>query len=69
MYADLIGTMVGRTNGSGLIIDYGDFNAFEDSMIGIKNHKFIPKKYLLELPGLIDLSYYVDFSNLSRSAK
>lgn len=66
---DMMSSLIGKTEGTGLVIDYGDFHSYEDSLIGIKKHKFVPKESLLELPGMIDLSYYVDFQNLSRSAK
>ncbi len=35
----------------------------------IKDHKYIPQKYLLEIPGLCDLSYYVDFQNMISTSK
>ena len=35
----------------------------------IKSHKYIPKEYLLEFPGLVDISYFVDFNNLRKSCE
>ena len=54
-------TLVAKTEGSALFVDYGDMHTYSDSLVGIRDHKLIPKESLLELPGLIDLSYYVDF--------
>ena len=48
-----------------LIVDYGECHAFSDSIRGISKHKYVPKDMLLELPGEIDLSAYVNFMALN----
>lgn len=52
-----------------LAIDYGENQAFSDSIRGIRRHKFIRNEDILEFPGEIDISAYVNFAHLSQAAK
>lgn len=71
----VLGQLISDTHGAGLVVDYGEKHPFSDSLIvkikfqGIYKHKYVPKDLLLQMPGLIDLSYYVDFYNLEKAAK
>lgn len=51
----------------GLVIDYGENRAFNDSIRvifiqGIKNHEKLPASEWLQMPGEVDISAYVDFA-------
>lgn len=61
--------LISKVNGAVLAIDYGEMHGFSDSVRGIAKHKFVKKEQLLELPGEIDLSAYVNFLALAESAK
>jgi len=55
--------------GACLIIDYGDDKYFENSLRGIKEHKFTTEHDILNLPGLVDLSANVNFIELANIVK
>ena len=66
--------LIAKIGGGVLAIDYGDSFGFSDSVRvvciviqGISNHKYVPKDYLLEFPGQIDLSAYVNFIALAHA--
>jgi SAM-dependent MidA family methyltransferase len=44
-------------------MDYGENQGFSDSVRAIRNHKFV--KNVLDFPGEVDLSAYVNFLSLS----
>ena len=52
-----------------LIVDYGENQAFTNSMTGIANHKLLPEDEWLNAPGDVDLSAYVNFLALANIAK
>lgn len=54
--------LIAKINGAALIIDYGEDHAFTDSIRGIRKHKFIREKDILQYPGECDLSVYVNFN-------
>lgn len=57
--------LISKRNGAMLAIDYGENQAFSDSIRGIRRHKFIKNEDILEYPGEIDLSAYVNFAHLT----
>jgi NADH dehydrogenase [ubiquinone] 1 alpha subcomplex assembly factor 7 len=66
--------LISKVGGGVLAIDYGDTFGFSDSIRvdslltqGIANHKFVPNDLLLEFPGQIDLSAYVNFIALAQA--
>lgn len=53
-----------------LIIDYGENHSFSNSFRGIKDHKLIKNDVeILKNAGNIDLTSYVNFSQISEVAK
>lgn len=54
-----------RNQASALIIDYGEFFSFENSLRGILNQKILKKEELLQNSGKCDLSGYVNFKLLA----
>ena len=64
-----VSEMIKLSKGAGLAIDYGENCALEDSLRGIKNHKYQSMKKILTQPGTIDLSAYVNFSALRAAAE
>ena len=62
--------------GAALIMDYGENQAVSDSVRvrihyltkGIYKHKYIPNQNILDLPGEVDLSAYVNFKALQNVA-
>lgn len=55
---------IAKEGGAALIIDYGHDRPSQDSLRGIKDHKFV--NVLME-PGEVDLSAFVDFAALKTS--
>jgi Uncharacterized conserved protein len=45
------------------------YSRFKTNQQGIRNHKYVPKDLLLEYPGEIDLSAYVNFAGLGHAAQ
>ena len=58
--------LIAKVNGAFLVMDYGENQGFSDSVRAIRNHKFV--KNILDFPGEVDLSAYVNFLSLSQSA-
>jgi len=54
-----------EVGGAALLVDYGDEVAPQDSLRGIKAHRFV---HPLHAPGEVDLSVDVDFGALRRAA-
>eukprot|EP00192_Tetraselmis_astigmatica_P004121 CAMPEP_0117682992 /NCGR_PEP_ID=MMETSP0804-20121206/20064_1 /TAXON_ID=1074897 /ORGANISM="Tetraselmis astigmatica, Strain CCMP880" /LENGTH=496 /DNA_ID=CAMNT_0005493359 /DNA_START=181 /DNA_END=1672 /DNA_ORIENTATION=+ len=54
-----LATRVGREGGAALLIDYGQDAPYGTSLQGIREHRQVP---VLESPGKVDLSAWVDFS-------
>lgn len=54
-----------RQYSSGIIIDYGEYNGFEDSLRGIINQRILKNNEILDYSGKCDLSAYVNFRLLS----
>jgi NADH dehydrogenase [ubiquinone] 1 alpha subcomplex assembly factor 7 len=67
--ANSLSELIAKVNGAALIIDYGENHAFNDSVRAIRKHKFIDNEFLLEFPGEVDLSCYVNFLSMSHAAK
>jgi NADH dehydrogenase [ubiquinone] 1 alpha subcomplex assembly factor 7 len=67
--ANSLAELINKVNGAALIIDYGENHAFKDSVRAIRKHKFVEEDLLLEFPGEVDLSAYVNFLSLSHAAK
>ncbi|ORZ35504.1 S-adenosyl-L-methionine-dependent methyltransferase [Catenaria anguillulae PL171] len=63
-YMHKIADLLGKCNGSGLIMDYGNDKPANASLRAIRNHQFT---HLFSHPGLSDLSADVDFSLLKWS--
>jgi NADH dehydrogenase [ubiquinone] 1 alpha subcomplex assembly factor 7 len=61
--------LINKVNGASLIIDYGENHALSNSVRGIRNHKYVENDMLLEFPGEVDLSAYVNFAALAEAAK
>ncbi|EGR28531.1 hypothetical protein IMG5_173480 [Ichthyophthirius multifiliis] len=61
--------LIQKTNGAILSIDYGENQAFSNSFRGIRKHKFIKNEDILEYPGQIDLSAYVNFAHLAEASQ
>jgi len=59
--ANSISELISKIGGAMLTIDYGDNHAFSDSLRGISKHRFVKNHDLLDLPGEVDLSAYVNF--------
>ncbi|KAJ0252976.1 Protein arginine methyltransferase NDUFAF7 [Hirschfeldia incana] len=57
---------IGSDGGGALIIDYGKDGLISDSLQAIRKHKFVN---ILDDPGSADLSAYVDFPSIKRSAE
>jgi len=54
----------------GLVIDYGEAHSFSNSFRGLKNHKLVKdESEILANVGNIDLTTYVNFSQISEVAK
>jgi NADH dehydrogenase [ubiquinone] 1 alpha subcomplex assembly factor 7 len=60
--------LIAKNNGACLFVDYGEDSYFSDSIRGIRKHKFVENQQILEFPGEIDLSAYVNFRNLAAAA-
>lgn len=54
-----------RNQASAIIIDYGEFYSFENSLRGILNQKILKKEEILKNSGKCDLSAYVNFKLLA----
>ena len=65
---ETLSQLISQNNGCILNIDYGNAFAHSDSIRAIKSHKFVPYPEYLNLPGLCDLSAYVDFASLQQFA-
>lgn len=77
--------LIAKTDGAALIFDYGENHALSDSIRvctfstnlwliwliikGIRNHKYIEQDKILDYPGEIDLSAYVNFAALSHVSR
>lgn len=57
--------MINKSGGAIINVDYGDDGYFNDSIRGIKNHKYVPHPYFWQLPGECDISAYVNFKSLA----
>lgn len=64
--ADGLATRVAQQGGAALLIDYGQDGPYENSIVAIKNHKFVD---LLSHPGQADVSAYVDFDAMRTAVK
>lgn len=60
--------VVNKFGGCIINIDYGDNGPFDDSIRAIKDHKYIPSPYYWQIPGMCDLSAYVNFAALAQYA-
>ena len=69
LISNSISELIQKINGAALFIDYGENQAFSNSIRGISRHKFIDQDNLLEFPGEIDLSAYVNFLHLSNACQ
>ncbi|XP_015879377.1 uncharacterized protein LOC107415552 isoform X2 [Ziziphus jujuba] len=61
-----IAKRISSDGGGALIIDYGLNKVVSDSLQAIRKHKFV---HILDNPGSADLSAYVDFASIRRSAE
>nr|VDD56876.1 unnamed protein product [Brassica oleracea] len=61
-----IAKRIGSDGGGALIIDYGKDGIILDSLQAIREHKFVN---ILDNPGSVDLSAYVDFPSIKHSAE
>lgn len=61
-----LGQWVAERGGGGLIIDYGGWRSFGDTLQALADHKPCP---VLEAPGKADLTTHVDFEAVSRAAE
>ncbi|AQK96327.1 midA [Zea mays] len=61
-----IADRISSDGGGALIIDYGKNGIVSDSLQAIRKHKFVD---ILDDPGSADLSAYVDFASIKRSAE
>ncbi|XP_065880065.1 uncharacterized protein [Euphorbia lathyris] len=61
-----IAKRISSDGGGALIIDYGLNGVVSDSLQAIRKHKFVD---ILDNPGSADLSVYVDFPSIRRSAE
>lgn len=65
--------LIAKIGGGILAIDYGDAFGFSNSLRvdladkGIANHKYVPNDLILECPGEVDLSAYVNFIALAQA--
>ena len=50
-------------------MDYGEEQAFQNSLRGIHKHKYVNEKEMLRRPGEVDLSAYVNFSAIREVAR
>ena len=58
------------SRGMGLVIDYGEAHSFSNSFRGLKNHKLVKDETeIMANIGNIDLTTYVNFSQISEVAK
>lgn len=64
-----IGELLQKVDGCMLAVDYGAEHHFSDSLRGIGSHKFATEDQILEVPGEIDLSTYVNFKAISESMR
>lgn len=69
MTMETISQIISQSNGVILNIDYGNNFAHSDSIRAIRDHKYVPFPQWVNLPGLCDLSAYVDFSSLQQFAE
>lgn len=65
---ETLARMVAKDDGAVLTIDYGNDHSHSDSIRAIREHHYVPSDHWLELPGMCDLSAYVDFSALAAYA-
>ena len=65
---DLMAKIINRFGGCIINVDYGDDGMFSDSIRAIKDHKYIPAPYFWQVPGLCDISAYVNFGSLAHFA-
>ena len=61
--------IINRFGGCIINVDYGDEGIFSDSIRAIKDHKYIPAPFFWQVPGLCDISAYVNFSSLASFAE
>lgn len=61
-----IARRISSDGGGALIIDYGSNGIVSDSLQAIRKHEFV---HILDNPGSADLSAYVDFESIRRSAE
>ncbi|KRX07655.1 hypothetical protein PPERSA_11204 [Pseudocohnilembus persalinus] len=66
--ANAVSELIEKLNGGALFIDYGENHAFSDSIRGIRKHMFVPQEELLEYPGELDISAYVNFAHIQAAA-
>ena len=60
-----IGEFLRKNNGIAIFIDYGYVSGYGNTLQAIKNHKFVNP---LDLPGEVDLTAHVNFSQIIYSA-
>ena len=60
-----VATRLNEFGGAALVVDYGDWRSFGDTLQALKGHKHVDP---LAEPGLADLSAHVDFEALANSA-
>lgn len=62
MLMETLSQLVASNDGAILTLDYGNDFSHDNSIRAIRDHKYVTK--WLDLPGMCDLSAYVDFSAL-----
>ena len=65
--ANSIAELLGKVDGALIAVDYGANHAYSDSLRGISGHKYLRNDQILEVPGEVDLSTYVNFRALSEA--
>ena len=63
--AQYIGERISACGGVALIVDYGDWRSFGDTLQAVRNHTYDP---VFANPGQADLTAHVDFEELARAA-
>lgn len=65
---DSMAKTIKSAGGAILNVDYGEDGVFSDSVRAIKDHKYVPSPHFWQMPGLCDLSAYVNFAALGQFA-
>lgn len=64
--AEDIAVRIGSGHGYAVMIDYGDFKSFENTLQGVKQHKYVN---VLSEPGNVDLTALVNFKYITQIAE